>query len=129
MLTVSDFATTYLRLRPDAVEPLPVDGTLWPRIMRGELGDFHHEYLIAQFSFDCDWPVWEQHPHGDEVVCLLSGAVELVLELPNGHHSVMLERSGSYAVVPKGTWHTARTRVPCTMLFITPGEGTQHRPV
>ncbi len=34
---------------------------------------------------------------------------------------------GSFVLVPKGTWHTARTGVESRLLFITAGEGTMHR--
>lgn len=30
-------------------------------------------------------------------------------------------------IVPRGTWHTAHTSVPTSMLFITPGEATQRK--
>ena len=124
-----DFASTFLLLRPDAaVEPLTVDSTFWQRLMSGKLGDFHNEFLVASSECKADWPMWEMHPNGDEIVCLLSGAVTFLLEQADGTREVELSESGSYVLVPKGTWHTARTRIPSRMLFITPGEGTQHRP-
>ncbi len=125
-----DLSATYLRLRPDAsVEPLAVDATFWQRIGAGELGTFHNEYLVAVHAFDADWRVWEMHPNGDEVVCLLSGTATFVLEEQDGRREVALEQSGSYVIVPKGTWHTARTKGPCRLIFITAGEGTAHREV
>jgi len=36
---------------------------------------------------------------------------------------------GIYEQLDRGTWHTARTSVSTTMLFVTPGEGTENRPV
>jgi mannose-6-phosphate isomerase-like protein (cupin superfamily) len=125
-----DLQSTYLRLRPDcSIEKLPVDATFWPRLMGGELGDFHHEYLIASHVHDADWPNWEMHPNGDEIVALISGAATLILEAADGQHQeVVLNRPGSYAFVPRGTWHTARVREPTTMFFITAGKGTRHRP-
>jgi mannose-6-phosphate isomerase-like protein (cupin superfamily) len=124
-----ELASTYLRLRPDAsVEPLPVDDTFWPRLMRGELGNFRHEYLVTTFGYDRDWPNWERHPNGDEVVVLLEGRATFVLEIDGAERLVPLDTSGAYVVVPRGTWHTARTASPCRMLFITAGEGTEHRP-
>jgi quercetin dioxygenase-like cupin family protein len=42
---------------------------------------------------------------------------------------VHLAKPGSYVLVPTNTWHTARTDVATTMLFLTPGLGTEHRPV
>jgi len=69
------------------------------------------------------------HPAGDEIVCLVSGDVTFVLERNGGEASIRLCEPGAYVVVPKGTWHTARTRVVTTMIFLTPGQGTQNRPV
>lgn len=123
-----DLFSTYVRLRRDAsVEPLPVDDTFWQRISSGELGSFHNEYLVSGYVFDVDWPMWEMHPNGDEIVCLLSGAVTLVLECEDGQRDIELTGSGTFVVIPKGTWHTARVSEPSRMLFITAGEGTQHR--
>ena len=124
-----DISSTYLRLRPDAsVEPLTVDTTFWQRISSGQLGTFHNEFLVASASYEKDWTMWEMHPNGDEVVYLLDGSITFVLQETPGTRSVDLARSGEYVVVPKGTWHTAKVQGPCRILFITPGEGTQHRP-
>lgn len=124
-----NLAFTYLRLRSDAaVEPLAVDATFWQRLSAGELGSFHHEFLVSCHAFDADWTIWEMHPKGDEIVCLLSGAVVLLLERGSEYRAIELEDSGDYALVPRGTWHTARVRAPSRMLFITAGEETQHRP-
>ena len=126
-----NLASTHLRLHPDvSVEKLPVDETFWPRLMSGELGDFHNEYLVTAFTFEEDWPTWEIHPKGDEIVVLLSGKATLVLESDTGTDTeVTLEKAGDFAFVPKGTWHTARINTPAHMLFITAGEGTENRPI
>jgi quercetin dioxygenase-like cupin family protein len=121
--------STYLRLRPDSsVEKLPFDASFWPRLIRGELGDFHHEYLVTCYTYTQDWPSWECHPNGDEIVLMLSGRTTFLLETPGGNTELKLARAGDYAFVPRGTWHTAHTDTPTTMLFITAGEGTQNRP-
>lgn len=129
-MPADDLQSTYLRLRPDcSIERLPVDAQFWPRLIGGELGDFHHEYLVTSHACDADWTNWEMHPNGDEIVALLSGAATLILETPTGDRSeVALERPGSYAFIPRGTWHTAKVSAPTTMFFITAGEGTRHRP-
>jgi mannose-6-phosphate isomerase-like protein (cupin superfamily) len=125
-----DLSGTFLRLRPDAsVEPLPVGDDFWQRIMTGKLGTFHDEYLVTTFSYDRDWPNWEKHPNGDEIVMLLDGSATMVLEIDGHERLVELTGSCSYVVVPRGTWHTSRTRAACRMLFITAGEGTEHRAV
>jgi mannose-6-phosphate isomerase-like protein (cupin superfamily) len=124
-----DLKSTYLRLRNDAsIEPLPVDATFWPRLMSGALGTFHHEYLVTTFEYDRNWPSWEMHPNGDEIVLLLEGQVTFVLEIDGSEQLIELRDSVAYVFVPRGTWHTARTSTPCRMLFITAGEGTQIRP-
>lgn len=125
---VLNLESTFLRLRNDAtVEPLPVDDTFWQRLMGGKLGDFHHEYLVITTSFDADWPSWEIHPNGHEIVCLLDGAVRFVLEIDGAHQEVSMTESGSYVIVPQGVWHTAKIDKPSRMLFITAGEGTEIR--
>jgi oxalate decarboxylase/phosphoglucose isomerase-like protein (cupin superfamily) len=124
-----DLSSTFLRLRADAsAEPLTVDETFWQRIMNGQLGDFHNEFLVASGNFEADWSMWEMHPNGDEMVFLLSGSATFLLEEPHGTREIALSKAGTYILVPKGTWHTARTQEPCRMLFITAGEGTRHRP-
>lgn len=58
---------------------------------------------------------------------LLSGATTLVLDTEDGNRSVTLTQPGSYVIVPRGVWHTARIADHARMLFVTPGEGTQNR--
>ena len=88
---------------------------------------FKRHILISTYSFDNDWPTWEIHPEGDEIVCLLSGQTELVLKEADGERSISLDAAGTYVIVPRGTWHTARTKDTYQLLFITPGEGTENR--
>jgi mannose-6-phosphate isomerase-like protein (cupin superfamily) len=124
-----NLATTYLRLRNDAsIEPLPVNAEFWPRLMTGALGTFHHEYLVTMYEYAADWPNWEMHPNGDEIVCLLEGRVTFVLERDGSEQHLELAEPGAYVLVPRGTWHTAKTSTRCRMLFVTAGEGTEHRP-
>ena len=121
-----DLAKTFAVLGPrlDAT-PVEVTPDLYERLDR-DFGGFAGHVLVSQYDFDRDWPTWEKHPMGDEIVILLSGAAEFVLDRGGRHESVRLSRAGSYVVVPRDTWHTARISTPTTMLFITPGEGTEH---
>ena len=125
----SNLANTHLRLRPDcSIEALVADASFWPRLIRGELGDFKGEYLVTCSTHETDWSSWEVHPNGDEIVCLISGAATLLLETATGNTEVPLRKPGDFAFVPRGTWHTALTRTATTLLFITAGEGTRTRP-
>lgn len=89
--------------------------------------DFKGHTLVSSFEFDADWPTWETHPAGDEIVVLLSGRAVFVLEKDGGEETVELKEPGEYVIVPKGSWHTARVSEPTRALFVTPGEGTQNR--
>lgn len=89
-----------------------------------ELGSFAGHVLIQRFSFAEPWPTWEVHPEGDEFVYLIEGDTDFVLHENGEVRTVRVSEPGSYVVVPKGAWHTARPHAPTTMLFVTPGEGT-----
>lgn len=120
--------STFARLRTDAsVEMLPVGADFWQKISTGALGDFHNEYLVSCYDFDSSWNSWEKHPNGDEIVCLLQGAVEFVLDADVGEQRITLCEPGAFFIVPKNSWHTADVAAPARVLFITAGEGTQHR--
>jgi mannose-6-phosphate isomerase-like protein (cupin superfamily) len=121
-----DLATTYVQLDDGpAATAVEVDDEFWERIdSRPEL---HGGRLVGTFHNAEDWGVWEMHPAGDEVVCLLSGAIDVVLDEEGGERVVEL-RPGSTCIVPRGVWHTATVHEPGDTLHITRGEGTQHRP-
>lgn len=123
----SNIAEEFVVISPEKTASLePFTPTLFQELDERYNGFKGHE-LVSSFEFDADWATWEKHPAGDEIVILLSGAATLVLDLSGDHRSVALETPGSYAVVPRGIWHTARTNQPTRMLFITPGEGTLNR--
>jgi mannose-6-phosphate isomerase-like protein (cupin superfamily) len=71
---------------------------------------------------------WEIHPGGDELLYLLTGALEVILDGPGRERSFGL-RGGQACVIPSGVWHRLILRQPSDLLFITPAHGTRHRPV
>ncbi len=120
-----DLASTFVVLQPDhSALPVPVTPTVFEELDR-RFDRFRGRVLVSSFSFDCDWPSWEIHPAGDEIVCLLSGDVAMVLDRNGSEEVIRLHDPGAFVIVPKGTWHTARTSVPTRMLFVTPGEGDE----
>ena len=122
-----NLASTFVVLHPDqSATPVEVTPTVYEELVR-RFGGFKGRVLVSCYGFDADWPVWERHPAGDEIVCLLSGRASVVLE--GASAAVELRDAGAFIIVPKGTWHTAKTSVPTTMLFVTPGAGTEHKPV
>lgn len=84
--------------------------------------------LVSQYTFTADWTAWEMHPAGAEVVICTHGAMVLVQEWPDRRRETVALAAGDYAINPAGIWHTADVAEAATAIFITAGEGTEHRP-
>lgn len=84
--------------------------------------------LVSMHSFSQGWDAWEMHPMGDELVLCIAGEIVLIQELPDGRTERVTLGPGDYAINPPGVWHTADVEAQATALFITAGEGTEHRP-
>ncbi|HXJ33098.1 MAG TPA: cupin domain-containing protein [Candidatus Eisenbacteria bacterium] len=122
-----DIVDTYVHLAdgPEAV-PVPVGPDFWATIDRRS--DLHRGRLVTAYRFEPGkWNHWEMHPAGDEIVCQFSGAMDLVLEMGRDERTVEL-RGRSAFIIPRGVWHSAIVHAPSEALFITRGEGTEHRP-
>ena len=83
--------------------------------------------LVSLYTFTESWDMWEMHPTGEELVVCLDGETTLHQELDGVTTTVKL-RPGDAVVNPAGAWHTADIDASARVLFITAGEGTQHRP-
>lgn len=106
--------------------PIPVGDRFYEKLEQ-QFGDFKGKRLISYYRFEEDWDSWEMHPAGEEFVCLLSGQIDFVLEQDGGEEILSLNTPGQYILMPRGVWHTAKVATPSSVLFITPGEGTQSR--
>ncbi len=84
--------------------------------------------LVCITAQTATWDSWERHPAGDEVVILLSGRIDVVQDLNGGEHVVELH-PGQAMINPANVWHTSRVHDPGDAVFITPGRGTEHRPL
>ena len=84
--------------------------------------------LVSQYTFTEDWDSWEMHPVGDEVVICTAGRMVLTQEFHDGRQEQVTLEVGEYAINAPGVWHTADVEDSATAIFITAGEGTQHRP-
>jgi len=70
----------------------------------------------------------ERHPDGDEVIYLVSGRVEILLEEVSGERSVPVE-PGQAFVIPQGVWHRVLIHEPSEVVYVTPGPNSEHRPL
>lgn len=84
--------------------------------------------LVSMHTFKEPWDSWEMHPVGDELVICTAGKITLIQEYPDGTEQVVTLTSGEYVINAPGVWHTADVSEEATVLFITAGEGTEHRP-
>ena len=83
--------------------------------------------LVSCYRFTESWTSWEMHPAGAEVVICIEGSMVLLQEDAQGEVVRTRLGAGDYAINPPGMWHTADIDGEARAIFITPGEGTQHR--
>ena len=83
--------------------------------------------LVSWYSFSESWTSWEMHPNGDEVVLCVSGEITLMQQRPDGVCDSITLQAGDYAINAPGVWHTADVKTHAACVFITAGEGTEHR--
>lgn len=71
----------------------------------------------------------EMHPDGDELLYLVDGAVDVILDEAAGERCLGLQ-PGQAFVVPCGVWHRVMVKEPCRLLYFTPGRSRVrwHRP-
>jgi len=82
--------------------------------------------LVSMHTFREPWKVWEMHPVGAEVVLCTKGTLTLIQDVDGAEREVVLQE-GDYAVNPPGVWHTADADDEVTCVFITAGQGTEHK--
>lgn len=94
-------------------------------------GDGEEGRLVSMHTFTESWDSWEVHPHGSELVLCTAGAVTLIQEALDGSITETTVSAGQAVVNEPGVWHTADVPDlddPPTVVFITAGLGTEHRP-
>ena len=128
--SAKDILSTYLHFQDDGrAGTVPAPESFWGELAAGKYPQLDQGRLMSAFTFAEPWSMWERHPAGEELVMLLSGSATVLLEESGQERTVLLSTPGAYVLVPQNVWHTAKTSVPTTMLFLTPGAGTEHRPV
>jgi len=126
--TTFDLRKTYVNLDANgAAEKLVVTDTFWAELREGTRRP--EGYLITAFDVREDMPLWERHPNGDEFLYLMSGKLDVLIEQAGQQQRVPLRADGPGVVIPAGAWHRTVVIEPGRLMFITWGEGTEHRPV
>ncbi len=128
---MENLSSTFVVTAPDqSATKVPVTPTVYADLDRN-FGDFKGHCLIAMYTFDSDWPTWEIHPKGDELVTLVSGKAEMIFEKQEAsvEKHVVLEKPWDFVIVPRGTWHTAKIATRTVLMFVTPGEGTENKAI
>ncbi|MGH7950142.1 MAG: cupin domain-containing protein [Candidatus Binataceae bacterium] len=69
-------------------------------------------------------PHWERHPDGDELLYIVDGGLDVTTLTDDGPVNSVVN-AGSVFVCPKGLWHFPRPRPHVSMLFVTPGKGSE----
>jgi len=130
-----DLRQTYLHLTPHERAPaIPAGEAFWKQLMTGDFTDAQVEavarggWLISRFTHDGDWPHWERHPHGDEVLICVSGELAFDIEHADGRQEQVELGAGRTLVMPAGAWHRGRGEGPAELIAVTAGRGTDHRP-
>jgi mannose-6-phosphate isomerase-like protein (cupin superfamily) len=83
--------------------------------------------LVSMHGFDAPWDSWEMHPNGEELVVCTGGFITLHQQIDDTERTVTIG-AGEASINPPGVWHTADVAGTATVLFITCGLGTEHRP-
>ncbi len=119
----------HLGLGATAEPQPPFEGMEWYEAYGARHGsDGAEGRLVSQHTFTEGWPSWEMHPKGAEVVICTDGSMVLTQEFPDGRIETVTLSAGEYAINPPGVWHIADVEESATAVFITAGEGTEHRP-
>jgi mannose-6-phosphate isomerase-like protein (cupin superfamily) len=75
----------------------------------------------------------EVHPDGDELLYVVSGTADLILddgdEQSVGVETKVVLRAGDAYVVPRGVWHRLESVEPYYLVHLTPGPNGGSRPL
>ncbi|MFE3022017.1 cupin domain-containing protein [Streptomyces sp. NPDC059256] len=110
----------------------PIEGFAWvPEVLQAYsaavAADGPEGRIVTIFDGDGLGNHWERHPAGDELVVCLSGSVTVIRDMAGVPERVVLG-PGEATVNLAGTWHAVDMAGPASILTITAGLGTEHRP-
>ena len=122
-----DLSRTFVHLnkRGDA-EPVELTPSFWRESSSRPL----YDRVVGVFPFssseDLHSSMQEMHPEADELLFVVSGAIDVVLQETGSERTIPLE-AGQAAIVPRGAWHRLVMREAGKLLFINSRTGMQSR--
>lgn len=72
---------------------------------------------------------WERHPCGDEMLTLLEGRLNLIVQAEDAQQHSQTLLAGQSVLIPQGCWHRLEVLTPGKLMFITPTTNSEHRHV
>ncbi len=125
--TAFDVTETFVHL-PDGGAAVPVDLTpdFWSELASGARR--YEGRMMTANRISGDMAHWEMHPAGEELLVSVSATATAIFQREDGEETVDLA-PGKACIVPRGTWHRIRVLEPGVLVFITHGEGTEHKPL
>jgi len=128
MAEAFDLARTFVHLaKGGAAETVEVTPSFW----RESSASARYDRLVGVFEFasaeDLHASMEEVHPEADELLCVLDGAVDVVLREGDGDRTVALA-AGQATIVPRGVWHRLEMRAPGKLLFVNSRTRMDSRP-
>ena len=127
---LEDLSKTFVHLKNGGdAEPVAITPAFWRESSSGKR---HYDRLAGVFEFrsakDLHSSMQEMHPEADEILFLVSGAIDVVLEESGGERIISLQ-AGQAAIVPREIWHHLVMRHPGKLFFINSRTGMQGRHV
>ena len=124
-----DLSRTFVHLANSGhAEPVRITPSFWRESSSSAL----YDRLVGAFDFnssqDLHSSMQEMHPEADELLFLVSGAIDVLLEEAHSERTISLV-AGQAAIVPRGVWHRLVLRRPGKLLFVNSRTGMQSRDV
>jgi len=119
-----------INLGDHSFEPLDwfrFDGASFGRYVAEHCTNDNPGRLVMIETMLSDWPTWERHTEGDELVIILEGSGTFHQQIGEERRSSPFKAGDSF-LNPKGVWHTADVAEPMRAIYITPCPGTENKP-
>jgi mannose-6-phosphate isomerase-like protein (cupin superfamily) len=122
-----DLARTFARLTDDGgIQAATVTTSFWRGKGAAASGDRFVGIVDFSSPEDLHTSGQEVHPDGDELVVVLAGALDVMIDDGPNESTIALD-AGRAAVIPRRTWHRLVMREPGRLLFINIRTSMQSR--